>query len=164
MGELWYQVLPRYASERNLFEQDFYGHLGKLVIDYNESLLKENPNDAEAHTKAGRARFYFGQIMEALDHFQAAIKANPNYDKAYYELGSIYLRQNRLADAQQAFENVVRLNADDYEAEGSLGIIYLRKGDLDHKRSLVSKPRCASIRLIRLPVKILRGCYKLGPV
>lgn len=135
MGELWYQVLPRYASERNFFEKDFYAHLGRLVIDYNESLLKENPNDAEAHTKAGRARLYFGQVLEALDHFQTAIKADSNYDKAYYEIGFIYLRQNKLPEAQQAFENVVRLNPDDYEAQGSLGVIYLRKGDLERAES-----------------------------
>ena len=54
MGELWFQALARNLTERNLFERDFYGHLGRLTIDYNESLLKENPNDAEAHTKAGR--------------------------------------------------------------------------------------------------------------
>ena len=131
MAELWYQVLPRYASERRLFEQDFYAHLGRLVIDYNESLLKENPNDAEAHTKAGRAKLHFGRVSEALYHFQNAIKTDPNYDKAYYELGFIYLRQNKLPEAQQAFENVVRLNPDDYEAQGSLGVIYLRKGELD---------------------------------
>ncbi len=135
MGELWFQALPGHASERRLLEQDFYGHLGRLVIDYNEFLLKENPKNAAAHTKAGRAKFYFGRVSEALIHFQTAIAADPNYDKAYYELGSIYLRQNRLADAQQAFENVIRLNADDYEAEGSLGLIFLRKGDLDRAES-----------------------------
>ena len=131
MGELWYQVLPCNPAERNLFERDFYGHLGRLVIEYNESLLKENPNDAEAHTKAGRARLYFGQVQEAFNHFQAAVNSDPKCDKAYYELGAIYLRQNRLEDARQAFESVLRLNPDDYEAEGSLGFIYLKNRDLD---------------------------------
>jgi tetratricopeptide (TPR) repeat protein len=131
MGELWFQVLPRNSAEGNLFDRDFYAHLGRLVIAYNESRLAEDPNNAEAHTRAGRARFYFGQVTQAVDHFQAAIQSNPNYDKAYYELGSIYLRQNRLAEARQAFETVVRLNPDDYEAEGSLGFIFLRTGELD---------------------------------
>ena len=131
MAELWFQVLPCHASDRPLFERDFYAHLGRQTIDYNEWLLQENPNNAEAHTKAGRAEVYFGQVQKALNHFQTAIQADPNYDKAYYELGFIYLRQNKMADAQQAFEQVVRLNPDDYEAEGSLGFIFLRKGDLD---------------------------------
>lgn len=131
MGELWYQVLPCNPMDRSRLEQDFYGHLGRLVIDYNEFRLEENPNDAEAHTRAGRARAYFGQVAQALEHFHAAIKADPKYDQAYYELGSIFLRQNRPAEARQAFETVIRLNPDDYEAEGSLGFICFRAGDLD---------------------------------
>jgi len=131
MGELWFQVLPRTASDRNVLAKDFYGHLGQRTIDYNEYVLKENPNDAEAHTRAGRARMYFGQIPEATAHFQAAVKANPKYDRAWYELGFVCLRQNKLSEAQEAFEKVVELNPRDYEAEGSLGSIYLQRGDFE---------------------------------
>ena len=135
MGELWYQVLPCNASERNFFEKDFYAHLARNSIDYNEFVLQENPGDFEAHIKVGKARFYFGQVAEALNHFQAAAKANPGSDRAFYELGFIYLRQNRLTEAERAFENVIRLNPDDYEAQGSLGFICLRTGDLDRAES-----------------------------
>ena len=131
MGELWFQVLPRNPKERGLFEQDFYGHLAQLAIDYNEWLVQENPSNAEAHTKAGRAELYFGQTEKAVEHFRTAVRADPNYDKAYYELGFILLRQNKLPEAQEAFEKVTRLNPEDSEAEGSLGIIYLRKNDVN---------------------------------
>jgi Flp pilus assembly protein TadD/mono/diheme cytochrome c family protein len=131
MGELWFQVLPRRPAERNLLARDFSGHLAQSTIDYNEYVLKENPNDAEAHTRVGRARLYFGQVPEALAHFQAAIRANPKYDRAWYELGFIHLRQKQLAEAQQEFEKVLDLNPDDYEAEGSLGAVYLQKRDLE---------------------------------
>ncbi|MDB6065323.1 MAG: Tetratricopeptide 2 repeat protein [Pedosphaera sp.] len=135
MGELWFQVLPSNPWERDVLARDFYSHLGKITIDYNEYVLKGNPNDAEAHTRAGRARLYFGQLPEALNHLHAAIQANPSYDRAYYELGFIYLRQNKLPEAREAFENVVRLNADDYEAQGSLGAVYLQQGDLNQAES-----------------------------
>jgi hypothetical protein len=131
MGELWFQVLPRNESDLRILARDFYEHLGRLAIDYNEFRVSQDPNDAEAHTKAGRAKFYFGEVQNALAHFQAAIKADPGYDRAYYELGFIYLRQNRLAEARQAFENVIKLNPNDYEAEGSLGLIFLRQKDLE---------------------------------
>ena len=131
MGELWLQLLLRSSAERQLFQRDYNDHLSRLFLDCNESLVAENPNDAEAHTKAGRANLYFGQVSKAMDHFLAAIKADPKFDRAYYELGSIYLRQQRLAEAREAFENVTRFNPDDYEAEGSLGILSLRQRDLD---------------------------------
>ncbi len=131
MAELWFQLLPCQASDRTILEQDFYLHLGNLAIDYNETLLKGNPTNAEAHTKAGRAQLLFNQVQQALDHFQSAVRADPNYDKAWYEMGFVYLRQNRMVEAQQAFENVVRINPDDYQAEGSLGLIYYRRAQLD---------------------------------
>ena len=82
-------------------EGDYDGAIARY-----EQVLKENPNDAQAHTKAGRAKLYFGRVPEALIHFEAAIKADPNYDRAYYEQGFIYLRQNKLPESQEAFENV----------------------------------------------------------
>jgi len=135
MGELWFQVLPRNAGERNLLARDFYGHLVQRTIEYNEHVTAEDPNDAEAHTRAGRARAFLGQVPQALDHFYAAVKANPNYDRAWYELGFTYFRQNKLPEAEQAFQRVIRLNPDDYEAQGSLGSIYLQRGDLDQAES-----------------------------
>ncbi len=131
MGELWFQVLPRLPAERNVLGRDFYGHLVQRTIEYNEHMVKENPNDAEAHTRAGRARAFLGQVPEALEHFRAAVKADPSYDRAWYEIGFTWLRQNKLAEAQQAFEQVIRLNPNDYEAQGSLGSVYMQKGDLD---------------------------------
>ncbi len=131
MGEMWFQLMPRNLTERRVFQRDYEGHLARLLLDCNESLVAENPNNAEAHTKAGRANFYFGEVGKALDHFLAAVKADPKYDRAYYELGSIYLRQKRLVEAREAFENVTRFNPDDYEAEGSLGIIFLQQQDLE---------------------------------
>jgi hypothetical protein len=135
MGELWFQVLPHNPRERAALGQDFYKHLAQRTIDYNEHVLKENPNDAEAHTRAGRARLFFGDIGAALDHYNAAVRADPNYDRAWYELGFVYLRQNQLDGAQNAFENVVRLNPDDYEAQGSLGMICMQRGDVAHAES-----------------------------
>jgi len=131
MGELWFQVLPQNPTERNTLAMDFYGHLSRRAIEYNEHALKQDPNDAEAHTRAGRAKLYFGEVDQALEHFNAAVKANPNYDRGWYELGFVYLRQEKLGEARQAFEKVVALNPDDYEAEGSLGTIYWRQGDLE---------------------------------
>jgi hypothetical protein len=130
MGELWFQVLPKNVSELKLLGQDFYGHLVQRTLAYNEAILKENPNDAEAHTRAGRALHYLGKLPQALAHLNAATQADPNYDRAYYELGVLYLRLNQVEEAEKAFQNVVRLNPDDYEAQGNLGVVCLRRNDL----------------------------------
>ena len=134
MGELWFQLLARNPEERQALALDFYRNRAQCTIEYNEALLKENPKDAVAHTRAGRARHFLGQTAEALQHLNAAVQADPQYDRAWYELGFLYLRVNRLDDAQRAFENVVRLNPDDYQAQGNLGYIDAKKGDLNGAR------------------------------
>ncbi len=131
MGELWLQILPRTSTERRMLQRDYDRHLANLILECSEALVEENPHDADAHTKAGRANLYFGEVAKALDHFNAAVKADPKCDRAYFELGSIYLRQKRLVEAREAFENVIRCNPNDYEAEGSLGIISLQQRNLD---------------------------------
>jgi Flp pilus assembly protein TadD len=132
MAELWFQVLAHNADDRNTLAQDFYVHLARSALSYNEQASKDNPNDAEAHTRAGRALVFFNQFPAAMQHYQAAVKANPNYDRAWYELGYINLRMNKMPEAQQAFEQVVKLNPDDFEAQGSLGYICMQKGDLNN--------------------------------
>jgi len=131
MGELFFQVLPRNAQERNILADDFSRKLANYTIEYNEYLLRTNPNDAVAQTKVGRALVYLGRVAEGLGHLRSAVNANPDYDKAHYELGFVYLRQNRLPDARSEFETVVRLNPEDYQAHGSLGSIWLRLGRPD---------------------------------
>jgi Flp pilus assembly protein TadD len=132
MAELWFQVLAHNADDRNTLAQDFYVHLAYSALSYNEQASKDNPKDAEAHTRAGRALVFFNRFPEAMQHFQAAVNANPKYDRGWYELGYINLRLNKLPEAQQAFEQVVKLNPDDFEAQGSLGYIAMQKGDLNN--------------------------------
>ena len=129
MGELWLQVVPRKPAELKVLAKDFYLHLLGNTLAYNDQVVKENPNDAEAYTRAGRARHYLGQFSQALADFNAAIRANPAYDRAYYELGFMELRLNQLNEAQKAFEKVIRLNPKDYEAQGNLGLICLQRRD-----------------------------------
>ncbi len=131
MAELWLLVLPRNPADRKILGGDFSRHLAQLTVAYNEFLLMENPNDAIAHTRAGRAELYLRQFPQALVHLQAAVQADPNYDRAWYELGFYYNTRGQLREAEQAFQNVLRLNPDDFEAEGTLGAIFLKRGDLD---------------------------------
>src|SRR5207244_3113424 len=131
MAELSFQVLPQNPEERTVLGADFSRHLAQLVIAYNEALVRDNPNDAEAHTRAGRAQLYLDHIPEALAHLLTAVEVNPKYDRAWYELGYIYLGQQQLAAAQHAFEKVLQLNPDDFQAEGNLGSIFLKLGELE---------------------------------
>ena len=131
MGELWFQVLPRDAAEREKLANDFFAKFTQDAVEENEVLVRANPGDAEAQLRLGSAFFALGRVPEAIEHLRATAQIRPDNDVAHFQLGSIYLRQNRLDAAKLEFENVLRLKPDDFQASGSLGYIFLQQGNLD---------------------------------
>ena len=131
MGELWFQVLPRNAADREKLAKDHFVKLAQDAVERNQLLLQTNPQDAEAQLRLGSAFYVLGRTTEALDLLRAATQLRPDDNTVHYQLGSIYLRQNRLDEAKKEFETVLRLKPDDFQASGSLGSVLLRQGNLD---------------------------------
>jgi len=129
MGELWFQVLPRNVAEREKLANDFFIKLTRDAVEENESLLRADPQDPEAHLRLGNALFFLRRIDDAVTHLREAVRLRPDNDQAHSCLGGIYLGQGRLADAKAEYEAVLRLRPNDYQACGSLGFIFLREGD-----------------------------------
>jgi len=131
MAELCYQILTRNADDLATLRADYFKKLTRDAIAYNETVLREHPEDARAHAKIGQALLPLGRYVEAYEHLRTAIRLNPDDDKPHYDLGSLYLLHNQLAEAKTEFEAVLRLNPDDYQAHGSLGAVYLRLHNLE---------------------------------
>jgi len=129
MGELWFQVLPRDMARREKLSDDFFLKFSRDAVEENESLLRADPQDSEAHLRLGNALFFLERIDEAIFHLRSAAQFRPDNDEAHSCLGGIYLGQNRLAEAKVEYETVLRLRPNDYQACGSLGFISLREGD-----------------------------------
>lgn len=134
MAELWFQVVPGTAADREVLLRDFHGQLSQWSLDYNLHLIRLDPSNAVARTKVGRVLHARGQIKAAYEQLREAVRVGPGHDRGHYELGYLFLLQNRLDLAKPEFETVIRLNPDDYEAEGCLGTIHMRQGNLAEAR------------------------------
>ena len=130
MGELWFQLLPRNAADREILARDFFVQFTKDAVDENIAVLQANPDDAGAHTRLAVALIVLGRTPDALDHLKTAVRLRPDDDEAHSVLGGIYIRQNRLDEARIEFEAVLRLKPDDYQAYGGLGSVFLMQGKL----------------------------------
>jgi tetratricopeptide (TPR) repeat protein/mono/diheme cytochrome c family protein len=130
MAGLVFQAIARNAEQRSILAKDYFEYFVRVSMDYYRFLLRRNANDAEAHTKLGRALASQGRTGEAMVHLASAVRIKPDDDRAHYELGYLYLLQNRLTAASQEFQTVIQLNPDDYQAFGSLGLICLKEGRL----------------------------------
>ena len=130
MGELWLQLLPRQRTELNLLVRDYSGRLLRDRIDYNQYRLRNNPNDARAHTGLGSSYLMQGRIQDSYQELQTAIRLEPSLDEAHYYLGLIFRKTGKLTEAQAEFETTVRLSPDHGKAHGNLALVLMQVNDL----------------------------------
>jgi len=131
MGEMWFQVVPRVASDGTRLQQDYASQvLRKAIQDYGRR-VRANPEDAFAQGQLGRAFAIAGRHEEAQVHLQAAIKLRFSDDEAHYFLGLIHRTRQNIVDARQEFERTLQLNPAHYKAHGNLGMMSLSVGALD---------------------------------
>src|SRR5688572_16021440 len=114
MAGLWVQVLAAKASDVQRWTYDFSAKAKRDAIRFYESLLRENPRDAKAHTSFGRLLLLGGRIAEAERHLRIALETAPADDLPHYYLGVVHRRQNLLPAARAEFETALRLNAENY--------------------------------------------------
>jgi Flp pilus assembly protein TadD len=127
MAALGFQALTRNAEDRALLGRDYQRHLARVLASYFEFRLRNDPNDAPAHTRLASMLVFQGKGEEAFRHALAATRLQPEDAQARYQLGYLYLAQGRLKDARAEFEAVVRLDPRDYEAHGNLGFIAMQE-------------------------------------
>jgi len=130
MGELGLQLLPRTPKDRETLARDFFFKFTRDAVEENESMVRADPKDSDAHTRLAVALLVLNRGAEALEHLRTAVQLRPNNDEAHSTLGGIYIRQNRLDEARVEFEAVLRLKPNDYQAHGALGSIHLMQGNL----------------------------------
>ncbi len=130
MAELWVQVLAANANDLQRLTYDFSGKAERDAISFYESLLRENPRDAKAHSSFGRLLILSGRIAEAEQHLRVALEISPADDLPHYYLGVAHRRQNQLLAARAEFETTLRLNPENYRAHGNLAQIAQAEGNL----------------------------------
>jgi len=102
------------------------------ALAYNEYALRQDPNNAQAHTQLAKALLAVGKLAEAEPHLKRAITINPNSDDAHYHLGVLYEDQKAPALARVEYEKAIQFNPEHLEARNNLGLLYLNLGDLQH--------------------------------
>jgi hypothetical protein len=158
MGEIWFQCLTQTPGDRERLARDYFYYLGRRTMEYDESRVRLDPSNAEAHTRLGHDLFVQGKAAEARSHFTAAVAAKPDFAKAHYELAVLNLGANDLSAAYRELMTVLRLDPGNSKAYGNLGYIYSITGKPGEARAAFEKalqldPDDSTVRdsLARLP-------------
>lgn len=131
MAELWFQLLPVRRQETKLLAKAYEAKMLEAEIQYDEYLLRLDPNNAQVHTKLGFIRFLEGKTDVGIEHLHKAIALDPKNDTPHYKLGLIWRYQKRVAEAKAEFDLALKLNPRNYDAHGNLGVIFAEEGKFE---------------------------------
>ena len=59
----------------------------ELAIEYYTKVIALNPQNSEAYTKRGNAKYMLGQYKDAVKDYTKALEIDPNRENIYYNRG-----------------------------------------------------------------------------
>ncbi|MBD0371081.1 MAG: protein kinase [Pyrinomonadaceae bacterium] len=127
------------ADHRSLIEKylraaNYYG----AEVEYRE-LLKENANDAGAHSGLAEALNAQQRYAEALLEYEAALRLQPDNVQTLLSLGQIYEIKGRNDDAENTFSRALQLQPKNASAQALLAWVLLRRGRLDEASNAIEQ-------------------------
>jgi tetratricopeptide (TPR) repeat protein len=101
------------------------------AITFLQSVLKTNPDNAEAHVLLGSIRLTNNAPDQALQSFRTAIEKQPKNVIGYRALADLYVRQDNNDAALQAIQAGLKEQSDSIILHLALAGILERKGDYE---------------------------------
>jgi tetratricopeptide (TPR) repeat protein len=120
-----------------------------------KKVIRQNPNDSEAHYHLGMAYLHLDRNLEALETFQKAATLEPKSAPTHLGRGVALSRLGKDLQAVEAFRRALTLKPDNPLTYLNLGIAYRRLGR--HRRGTQ-----AIIHAIRLHPDYPEAHYELG--
>jgi tetratricopeptide (TPR) repeat protein/mono/diheme cytochrome c family protein len=131
MAELWFQVVPRTATDRATLTRAMQSHLLPENIKGYEMMILADPHAASLHDDVALLYAQMGNLEGVARHFAESARLRPESAIAHYNLGSARMLQGRRVEARAAFERAVVLDPAYGNAYRGLGIVLYREGLFD---------------------------------
>ena len=127
-----------------------YFKLGRIreAIETAQRILKDHPNDLQAHKLLGRVYLRSlgdpnagqqpGPMLDlAIQEFQKIVQLEPNTVDDHLLLGQLYTLKHDSADAKSQFEEARRINPDSEDVVLNLARLYSEQGNLSQAVSVL---------------------------
>ena len=76
----------------------------KSAVENLTKAVRDNPNDADAHTMLGYSYRKLGTFDKSMEHYQKALRIDSNHRSTYEYLGELYLDMNQPGNAKKQLE------------------------------------------------------------
>jgi tetratricopeptide (TPR) repeat protein len=125
-------------AEQKLRERNYF-----QVQSLCQSVLRREPDNAEAFFLLGAAAWQQGAMPQAIEHFKAAAERDPGNGKYPMRMAAALLYTGALPEARAAADQAAALNPADALTLDSLSVIYAQVGAFD--RSLAFARRAVAL-------------------
>ncbi len=112
-----------------------HGYLDEAATSFEE-VLREHPQDAEAHYNLGTLHLRRKNFEQAYTHLQRSVDLKPTYPEAWNNLGMLAAQQNRAEEATRDFQRSLQQRPSYVTALVNLGNLYR------HERSFAEAETC----------------------
>lgn len=131
MGEFWFQLRVHSAGDYGALVSDYAARIGVPdMVQQEESLIRQNPNDADLHAMLAQALVQAGREKEALRELQTAFLLRSDCAKAHRCLANILARRGDVKNAIEQFRKAVAADPADFRSQADLGLALASAGNL----------------------------------
>ena len=124
MGDLWFQLLPRKASDLTALNNETQRKmLIEDIIGY-ETMLRANPSDIELHDDAAVLYLSLGRAEDATRHFGATLRAKPHSAAAHFNYATALSVAGNYDEAIAEYERALAIDPRYANAHNNLGSVY----------------------------------------
>ena len=128
MGDLWLQVMPKNADERQLLDQTFRAKWMATDVVGLESLIQREPDRAALRDDIAVLYMELNRPAEAVPHFEESLRLKPGFASAHFNYGTALAAAGRQEDAVAQYERALELRPDYAIAHNNLGTALLQLG------------------------------------
>lgn len=125
---------------------------------------REAPDDADAWSLMGYARFRWGDGQDAIEDYRKALRIRPNDATLYYDLGSVYESLEMWAEAMQQYDRAASIDPSTAVYRAAKGSVFIKNEMFDEgiallEQSLTEEPDNTSYKEL-LAIGFVESSYR----
>lgn len=131
MSELWFQVVPRNAAERDIFTRDTHAAVLREELNGYETMIAADPGNVPLHDDIALMYEAAGLHAKAAAHFAESARLRPDSASAQYNLATALAGLKRTDEARRAFQRAIALESSYANGYRGLAMLLQSLGQLD---------------------------------
>ncbi len=130
MAELWFQVVPRRASDRGVLTRSLYAKVLPEEIKGREMMVAKDPGNVALHDDLALMYIEAGRTASAIEEFKTSLKLHPESAAARFNVGAALLAAGDRSGARAYFQQALQADPSHAMAHNDLGALLQADGDL----------------------------------